>query len=346
MAKQSMKSFREKRSKEKSEKTEEQVEVAAKEKSVASPMLSGGSNRSRTATVKKAERKLMKMPITKDDIELTVMSVDPSECVIHPKNRRIQKLLRESNPKIMDLKKSIEEEGQRDPVLARFVEVDGERKVEVIDGSRRRFASELIRKDEPEFKLKVWIGKGISDVDAEYLTKVENEFQEAISAWETAVHLKSVAEKNPDWSQEALAINEGMAQQSVSEYLQLAMVPMQIVETLLSPDCLALRSGKQLVKMFEGVESPEIAKKLKKVAANELFESSDTLLKSLKEEEAKKAISKPTANKKIEIKSGKKVRAEIGKNRKVDGQYKVDVYDVTDTEYEELIESINKIFKR
>ena len=340
MAKVDIKSFRV-RGKDKPEKTPEQQEAKAKEKATASPMLGRAGNR--TGAVRKAERKLMRMPVTKNEVELTVMSVDASECVIHPKNRRIQKLLRESNPKVMDLKKSMEEEGQRDPVLSRFIEVDGERKIEVIDGSRRRFVSDLIAKENPDFKLKVWIGKNISDVDAEYLTRVENEFQEAISPWETAVYIKSVLDDNPDWTQEMLAMNEGISRTKVWDYIQLAAVPFQLVELLDSPDALALKSGKQIAKLFEGASPVEIEETLKVLSGEALFASSDELVKKLKESQSNKSIKKPTVRNKVEIKSGEKVRADIGKNRNIAGQYKLNLYEVTDKEYGELTEALAKI---
>lgn len=345
MSKVDMKAFQKKRGEkaDRPDKTAEEQVVATKEKSLASPTLSG-SGQGRTTGVKKVERKILHMPISKKDIELTAMLVDPSDCLIHPKNRRIQSLLRPSNPKIMALKKSMADEGQREPVLARHINIDGEQRIEIIDGSRRRYVSELIHRDDPEFKLKIWLGREIPDTDAEYLTKVENELQEDISAWETAQYLKGIAEEHPDWTHEIIAHNESLARSTVSDYLALAGVPFAIVARLESPDLLAVKSGVQLIKTIKKLDEKNWKHLISELGGKELFSSTSDLLKSVTAlTRSKVSTAKPTANKKIEIKFGDKLRAEVGKSRSKKRQYKLDLYDVSDDEYSRVIDAIKKI---
>jgi ParB/RepB/Spo0J family partition protein len=345
MSKVDMKAFQKKRGEkeERSEKTTEEQAIAAKEKSVASPTLNG-PRQGRAAGVKKVERKILHMPITKTDIELTALLVNPKDCLIHPKNRRIQSLLRASNPKIMELKKSMATEGQREPVLARHTTVNGEQRIEIIDGSRRRYVSELISQDDPEFKLKIWLGREIPDTDAEYLTKVENELQEDISAWETAQYLKGVAEANPDWTHEIIAHNENLARSTVSDYLALAGVPFAIVTRLESPDLLAVKSGVQLTKAIKRLDEKSWKQLISELDKKALFSSTSDLLKSVTALiRSTSSREKPTANRKIEIMVGNKLRAAVGKSRSKKGQYKLDLYDVSDDEYGKVMDAIKKI---
>ena len=345
MSKTDMKAFQRRDKKTpKPQPTEEQASARVAEKTVASPSLQTTGKR-RAVGVKKVERKILRMPISKNDVELTAVFVSPAECLIHPKNRRIQSLLRESNPTVMELKKSMMEEGQREPVLARHIIVDGEKKVEIIDGSRRRFVAELISQQEDiGFKLKIWLGREIPDLDAEYLTKVENELQEEISVWETAQYLRGVSEANPDWSNVLISHNESMAETSVSDYLALSEVPMEIVERLESPNVLALRSGVPLMRILNKLDEKSFNSLIVELKGEDLFRSSKDLLKSVSEfVKVKTTTKKPTTKKKIEIKRGDVVRAEVGKNRSKEGQYKLDLYDVTDDEYEKLMEAVKKI---
>ncbi|WP_339673901.1 ParB/RepB/Spo0J family partition protein [Dasania marina] len=342
MSKVDVKSFRKNRS-EKSDApmTEQQVAASEREKYTASPAL-GGRGKGRVSA--KTERKILHLPVTKKDIELTAMYVSPADCLIHPRNRRNQSLLRESNPDVMDLKKSIMEEGQRDPVLARHITVDGEQRVEIIDGSRRRFVSELIAKDNPDYKLKIWFGREIPDTDADYLTKVENELQKRVSAWETAQYLKRLTEENPGITYQIIAYNEKMSLGSVSAHLALSRVPYEVVALLSSPDLLAIQSSLPLMKILDSLDPKAYSALLSDLQGMVLFTSTSDLLNEVKALIGKNnAIQTPAANKKIEIKYGKKLRAVVGKNRTKKGQYKLDLYDLSDDEYTKVIESITKI---
>ncbi len=344
MIKSDMKAFQKNRDDKtnKVEKSPKEKAVKAKEKTIASPALGGG--RRKVTGMRKAERRILHMPISKKDIELSAIMVNPLDCLIHPKNRRIQSLLRESNPKVMELKNSLLEEGQREPVLARHITVDGEQKIEIIDGSRRRFVSELIAKENPDFKLKIWLGREISDQDAEYLTKVENELQENISVWETAQYLKGVSESNLGWTNTLIASNEKMPESSVSLYLTLSGVPMGIIERLESPDVLTLASGVPLMRILNKLDEKSYKSLLVELNKLELFKSSKDLLRSVSDlTKPKKATQTPTANKKVEFKSGDKVRAVIGKNRSKEGQYKLDLFDVSADEFKKLADAIEKI---
>jgi hypothetical protein len=53
----------------------------------------------------------------------------------------------------------------------------------------------------------------------------------------------------------------------------------------------------------------------------------------------------PSANRKIEIKNGVSVRYSIGGNRKNPGEYKVDLFSVSETEYLHILKALEKILK-
>lgn len=321
----------------------ERAENVQEEKDVASPLLSTAGRWNGAKGVKKIERKLLKMPVTKTEVELTAMNVDPKECLIHPKNRRIQALLNVDNSEIVNLINSMKEEGQREPALARLVDVDGESKVEIIDGSRRRFASKLLQEEDKNFKFKIWLGNNINNVDADFLTKSENENRDAISAWETAQYLKKVEASNPTWSHDVIGASEGMARQTVSDYLAIADIPLTIVTLLRTPHLLTVNAGLQVLKIMNSLTKNEQEGCLEQLKKSAPYSRMNDLVKSLKQTITPQSEKKPTANKKIKIKCGEKVRAEVGKNRKVVGQYKIDLYDLSDVEYNKLLKAIQKI---
>ncbi|NIB44327.1 ParB/RepB/Spo0J family partition protein [Pseudomaricurvus alkylphenolicus] len=349
MAKVDMSKFRAKRSEGQKSNGEGNATANTKtprtEKSTASPTLSRAP-KSGAFGGKKTERKSIRLPVTGADIDLVASSVDPDSCLIHKNNRRIQALLTEDNPKVVKLKNAIEKEGQRDPVLARMIEVDGEKRVEIIDGSRRRFVSQLLKQSHPDTKLRVWIGHGISDADADYLTRSENENRDDISAWETAQHLKKQLDENPTWTHDVLAANEGMARQTVSDYLALAEVPLALVQLLSSPDLLKVSTGLQIVRSIKSLSVKELKQLSKALEKEAPFGKANELVKAIKSlHKPATATEKPTANKKIEIKSGDTLRAEIGRNRRVQGQYKIDLYDLTESEYEAIYNALEKLLK-
>lgn len=311
-----------------------------KESLSASPMLGA----SKTAgAIKKTERKTMRLPISGRDIELTATDTVPSDCLIHPRNQRVQSLLKLSNPKVARLKESFEREKQRDPVLARWVtQDDGTRAIEILDGSRRRFVCDAIYQADSKTLLKAWVGQ-IPDVDADYLAKAGNDDRDDISPWELSQYLKKIEQEHPTWSHEVIAANEKMSRTNVTNLISIADIPLEVVALLESPDLLKVNSGLQVAKLLRGALDDHYIKILEKEAPFTKFSDLANRLKELLKPRA--PVDKPAANRKIEIKNGNKVRAAIGANRKVKGQYKIDLFDLSDAEYEEVFAFLEKALK-
>lgn len=317
---------------------EPKTKIERTESPVASPML--GQKSKASGGVKRTERMSLVLPVTGSEIELTAMEVEPSSCVIHPRNQRFQSLLRLENPKVSSLKEAIKREKQREPVISRWIEVDGRRALEVLDGSRRRYVCNLLHQENPSVLLKSWVGK-IPDVDAEHFAKFGNDDREDVSAWEKAMSLKLIEKDNPDWSHEVIAVGEKLSRQSVTNLLQVAEIPLEFIELLESPDLLKVNSGLRLVKLIRNTDISKCIKVLRQEAPfkklNELVNRLDQLLKP------KTKINSPSANRKVEIKKGNSVRAAIGVNRKKPGQYKIDLFELTEDEYQNLVDALEKI---
>lgn len=305
----------------------------------ASPMLSGSRS---TEKIKKVERKTLKMPVTGQEIEFKTQEVIPNTCIIHPRNQRVQSLLSITNPKIAMLRDSLLKEGQREPALARWITVNGERVLQIIDGSRRRFACDVLHQSDNNFRLKVWVGQ-ITDSDADHLAISGNDNRDDISPWELAQHLKQVEKENPTWSHEVIATHENISRTQVSNLLMISTIPIEIVSLLESPDLLKVNSGLQVSKLLRDAKDNAY---LSFLQSNAPYSKLSVLAKQLKAAlnlEPKKPT--PTANRKIDIKSNNKTRVSVGAHRTIPGQYKVDLFDLTRDEYDEVIKSFERIFK-
>lgn len=314
-------------------------EGARVESSGASPMLGG----SKTAGgIKRTERKTMRLPISGDEIELKSLEAVPSGCKIHPRNQRVQSLLKLTNPKVANLRDSLKREGQRDPVLARWITVSGERVLEILDGSRRRFVCDDLYREDNETLLKAWVGQ-IGDADADYLAKAGNDDRDDISPWELSQYLKTVEKENPNWSHEVIAANERMSRTNVSNLLAIGDIPIELVSLLESPDLLKINSGLQVVKLVRIAKDKSYIKHLEKDAPFTKFSELANRLKEILKPKPTSPL--PSSNRKIEIKSGSKLKASIGANRKNEGQFKVDLYGLSDEEYQKVVSALEDIFK-
>jgi ParB/RepB/Spo0J family partition protein len=248
-----------------------------RESSIASPII---DSRSKTVGgIKKTERMTITLPVSGIEIELTSTEAPPSECIVHPRNQRVQALLRVENPKVASLRDAIEKHSQRERVLSRWIDVDGNKVLEVLDGSRRRFVCDLIHQQNPKVLLKAWVGN-ISDVDAEYFAKHGNDDRDDVSSWEKARALKKIESENPSWSHEVIAANEGMSRQSVSNLLSIADIPLEIVFLLASPDLLTVKSGLQVATLVREAKNDQYIDVLRKEAP---FNKFIDLAKRLKE---------------------------------------------------------------
>ncbi len=321
------------------------VPVSIKEKATASPVLN--QSRSNSLTPKKTQRRSLMLPLSKYEIELTGMSVDPDECLIHPKNQRIQSLLTETNKRVVELKKSIIEEGQREPVLVRMVNVDGAPRYQILSGSRRRFAVSLLKMEDPSIKLRVWVADQIGEDDAEFLAKHENDNRLDVSSWERAQYIKSLKDSNPTWTLEVIAINEGIPLSTVSSLYSLSSLPIEWVSLFESPELLTYRVGAAIQKFLKSASKDAEKNTLSALIQQGPFANPSDLLKSLKTsvQSASKAKS-PTKNQKIEISSGDQIKVKIGAHRSNPNHYIIDLYECTPDEYSAVYEFMKNTFKK
>lgn len=303
----------------------------------ASPMLGEGR------VPKRTERKVMRMPVSGEEVTFVAQDIIPADTIIHPHNQRIQSLLRLENPRVYSLYESMKTEKQREAVHSRWVTIDGERKIEILDGSRRRFVGVKLHEEDPSFRLKAWVAE-VGDADAAQLAKAGNSDREDISPWELGQYLAKQLEDNPGMSHEVLAHNENMSRTSVSNHLAIADIPIDIVSLLESPHLLKLTSGLPVLRLIKDVPNDAYLEELQEGAPYKKMSDLANRLKAILQ--AKSKPQQPSANRKVVISQGETVRAEIGKNRAKPGQYKIDLYKVTDEEYAKIMDGLKEILAR
>lgn len=308
-----------------------------KKKRVSSPL----DAHSMTTALGKTQRMYLQLPITQEKVDCVLMELTPSRCVASSFNKRIQSLLCVEDPNIQQLKASILEEGQRDPVLARPVGTGSEQKYEIVYGTRRRFVCSDIAESDPTFTLKAWVANNISDADAKRLAESENDDREDISAWEQAQYLSGVAKKNPSWTQAKIAAIEQVDQKTISRYLQLALLPEPLLRLMASPSAITRQSGVKVVKALEGLDVKTLDSLIDKLQSNAPYTNTIALLAAISSNLKPKADIKRQNRVQIKSKKGR-LRANISAHKTKPGQYKIDAFDLTEAEYDTLVSFLNK----
>ncbi len=325
-----------------------QQEVAAPVRPVAQKKVSSPINSPALAgTGKRIQRLYLDLPVSKESVECELVELEPGACVASPLNKRVQSLLDQGDAAVQQLLSSVREEGQRDPVLVRpLAKPQGDVRYEVIYGTRRRYVAELLSRERAGgFKLKAWVSDRISDPDAKRLADSENDDREAISAWERAVYFAGVKSHYPTQSTEVIAALEGVDRSLVARYLQLAELPEAVIRLVCSPSHITLRSGLDILRALKPLSASARTKLLGAVEQGERHASGVDLLKAMKVELAPKKAP-ASSKKKIELRDrdGAK-RVIIGAHRSNKGQYKVDLFDVSDGQVEELQKALEKLLK-
>lgn len=319
-------------------KRSEQREEGGYKKRVSSPI----DAHSMKNSMGKTQRLYIQLPVTQEKADCVLMELDPKRCVASPFNKRIQTLLIDSDPNIAQLKASILQDGQRDPVLARPVGSGSEQQYEIVYGTRRRFVAENIALDNPDFKLKAWVATTISDADAKRLAESENDDREDISAWEQAQYLKKLAADNPTWTQGKLAAMEQVDQKTVSRYLQLAELPEDVVKLMASPAAITRQSGVKVAKVFADLEPKLRQKLLKALREDAPFVTTIALLTAIAERSEKKASAIKRSKVQLKNKQGQ-LRATVTPHRTKQGQFKIDAFALSDEEYDSLLSELKKL---
>ena len=295
----------------------------------------------------KQQSLVIDMPVTKEKVSCVLMELDPLKCTITRFNKRVQTLLKEDDPTVVSLLHSIEENGQRDPVLAHVVNKDGNSCHKIIYGSRRRYVAELISKKQGEcFKLRAWVAnKVISDVDQKALADSENRDRANISAWEQGQYLVGVAQQNPSWLQNRIADAESVTQKTISMYFKMATLPESIVALMDSPSAISLKSGCKIAKQLQGLSNIQPQDLIEDLSKDAPFSSSSQLSRAIASIVHEGSVKNKSHGRKKEVivdKNGQ-IRARLGVHRSIEDQYKIDVFHLSQPEYRELVVALKKV---
>lgn len=322
--------------------TEEVAATTAAQKRVSSPINSPAL----TTRGKRQQRIYLDLPVSKIKVECDLIEIDPKLCVASPLNKRIQTLLSPDDHAVQQLLRSIREEGQRDPVLVRQLKKPGgEQQYEVIYGTRRRYVAELLAEaGEGGGLLKAWYCDQITDADAKRLADSENDDRQDISSWERAMYFARLRAEQPEVTLEVLAGIEGVDRTLAGKYLKLAELPEDVVLLVASPVAISLRAGLDIQKALSAL-SPTARKQIvKEFAEQPRFEDGVALLKALRSAATKPKKSRTPQAWDIVDAQGRK-RAVIGAHRSNKGQYKVDLFELTERQIKAVEEAIRAALK-
>ena len=272
----------------------------------------------------------LKLPVSQTIIQCHFKLLNADQCLVSPVNRRIQRLLTPENAEVMALVDSIRLEGQRDPVLARPVQINGKTRYEIVYGTRRRIAVSLLAKGLTEgLQLKAWVADTeISDADANRLAKSENENRAAISSWETAQYLKAELARNPDWTHEMLAKAENMSRTLVTRYLLLADIDEIFVRLLRSPGGMTLTGGLAIRGLSTQHGPDRLAQAIEHIRDAAPFVDTGSLVTALRQALATKRKGRDVKVP-IQTNSGT-VRGQMVQHRSKAGCYKIDLLGVSE----------------
>lgn len=160
--------------------------------------------------------------------EKTLHWVDPARCMMWERHNRDYGLLTEENCR--DLIEGIRAQGRQEfPAVVRRID-DPDYDYEVICGARRHFAVTWLRANNyPQFKYLVEV-RDLSDEEAFRLADVENRDREDISDYERAKDYAEAVELYYGGRQKAMAERLEVTEVWLSRYLDLARLPVEIVD--------------------------------------------------------------------------------------------------------------------
>ena len=321
----------------------EKTPAVTTEKRVSAPINSPAM----TGRSRRQQRMYLDLPVSKTTVECDLIEIDPRQCVASPLNKRVQSLLSMDDGAVQQLMKAIREEGQRDPVLVRQLQKpEGDKRYEVIYGTRRRYVVEqLAAAAGGGGLLKAWYSDQITDADAKRLADSENDDRQDISSWERAIYFAHLREQKPDMTLEVLAGIEGVDRTLATKYLKLAELPEPVVKLVASPTAISLRAGLDIHKALSALGPAARKQVLKEFADLPRFEDGTALLKALRVS-ARKPTAPSGAKQRRELVDAKgRKRVVIGAHRSNKGQYKVDLFDLSEAQVTAVEEAIRGALK-
>lgn len=282
----------------------------------------------------KTERRMMTLPVTGTEIELTLQRFDPDELSITSLNKRMQHFVSADNEKIINLKQKIEREGQLEPVLVRIK--NG--KPELVYGSRRRFVISLINKERRErgeelIKIQAWRHTNISDVDARRLAASENDDKEPISPYEDGRYYKKLQASGK--SIEAIADEENVSVNTVYARIRIEDLDIKFIDMLPAPTYVTQTGGDAFIILVNKAGNKKTAEFLSEFE-NVKFDKMIDLTREFEKFTKKKPKKSSAKAKAHEVKIGNKVKAKMTPNRDDKTKFKIDVFDMNEEQQEEM----------
>ena len=285
------------------------------------------------------------LPISQKDIVLNHMLIDPEDLYVGSYNRREQSLLSSKDPSLKKLIESIASEKQRDPILVR--KVDGKDGWELVYGSRRLFSIKEINKTrkvngEDTLKVRCWVSV-MSDSDAEHLSASENNDREDISIYERALYFKRLYEDGS--TVEIISAKEKVGISTVKDGIRIACIDLAFVKMLPSPKDVARTSGLQIMKAIEKAGKDKTLEFLEG-HAGVVFEQMADLQKAFQSFITPVVLSSRADRQAKEFYTSlddKKLKAKVIKHRTREGQYKLDLYDMTEKQIGKIYSLLEKL---
>ena len=321
----------------------EKATAANTEKRVSAPINSPAM----TTRSRRQQRMYLDLPVSKTTVECDLIEIDPRQCVASPLNKRVQSLLSTDDRAVQQLMRAIREEGQRDPVLVRQLQnSEGDQRYEVIYGTRRRFVVEqLAAAGQGGGLLKAWYCDQITDADAKRLADSENDDRQDISSWERAIYFAHLREAKPEVTLEVLAGIEGVDRTLATKYLKLAELPEPVVRLVASPTAISLRAGLDIHKALLALGPTARKQVLKEFADLPRFEDGVALVKALRVAARKPSAPAGAKQRRQLVDAKGRKRVVIGAHRSNKGQYKVDLFDLSEDQVSAVEEAIRGVLK-
>ena len=187
------------------------------------------------------------------------LAVDPGACRVWRGNQRAADRLNEASCK--DLIDSFLSHGyQHTPAFARRAPGKGGAEYEIVAGSRRLWAANWVRgHHRPDFMFPITLFPNLSDEQAYFLSDSENRDRDDVSDYERAQTYKQVLKAGFYPSQKAMAERYGLSEASLSLYLQLAEIGIQLANAFADWRDLKTYYARPLNK---ALQNPSSAKRL------------------------------------------------------------------------------------
>jgi ParB family chromosome partitioning protein len=163
------------------------------------------------------------MPVSKNDVRVKLVNINPADVIVSPKNRRIQALLNEGS--VADILPSFLEDGQLLPIVVRQT-ADG--KYELADGSRRLWCATFAERD-----VLAYVGP-VPDEDMGKFSDVAN-LTKKISDYEEAMYFAGLIDKGVHSSWNEIGRFYGIHKRRQTSLKAMSELPAAIVESFTEP---------------------------------------------------------------------------------------------------------------